>query len=190
MLYEGKCGSCLNFEDSKKNELYDNTNANYVKGYCTWFGAYYYPEDSCSRHYQNRNSSSDCYITTILCHRLGLEDNCKELETLWRFRKNVLQKEVQYKDILFEYDTVGPMISKKLEQEEMLVVRGLHLAYIEPVVTFIQEGREEEAIVRYTEMTKLLKSFYQIEVDEKVPEDYDTTRGGHGRFVKKMKKNI
>ena len=188
MLYEGKCGSCVNFEDSKKDELYDNTNAYYVKGYCTWYRTYYYPEDSCSTHYQKRgSSSSDCYITTILCHRLGKEDNCEELETLRKFRKNILQQEEQYQDILFEYDTVGPKIAKKLEQEDMLIVRGLYLTYIEPVVELIKKNNQEEAINRYQKMTKLLKSFYGIEEEQTIPDDYDASRGGHGRLIKKMK---
>lgn len=185
MLYEGQCGSCLNFEDASSNSLFDNTNANYVKGYCTWYGTYYYPDESCSSHYKpNISSSSNCYITTILCHRLGLNDNCGELETLRNFRKKVLQKDDHYKELLFEYDAVGPVISKKLEKEDMIIVRGLYLSYIKPAVSLLKEGNQEEAVERYTEMTKLLKSFYQIEVDEKIPEDYDYSHGGHGKFVK------
>lgn len=185
MRYEGQCGSCLNFEDGSSSGLYDSTNANYVKGYCTWYGTYYYPDESCNSHFQPRYSpSSNCYLTTILCHRLGLEDNCEELETLRNFRKKVLQKDEQFKSLLYEYDAVGPVISKKLEKEDMIIVRGLYLSYIKPAVSLLKEGNQKEAIERYTEMTKLLKSFYQIEVDKKIPEDYDYSHGGHGRFVK------
>lgn len=189
MAYESKCGSCDFFEDGVKNEAYDETNANYVKGFCSWYGAYYYPDDSCDKNYRKRgsSSSSNCYITTILCHRLGLDDDCDQLQTLRKFRKNVLQKNDQYKDILFEYDTVGPLIAKGLEKEDMLIIRGLQLSYIEPVVNFIKEGANEKAIERYKEMTKLLKAFYQIEKEEEIPQDYDISQGGHGKLVKKMK---
>ena len=189
MAYEGKCGSCENFEDSKKNELYDSSNAYNVRGFCTWYGSYYYPDESCSTHYRKRSnsSSSDCYITTILCNRLGLEDDCEELETLRGFRKNILQKDEQYKNILFEYDTVGPVIANKIEQEDILIVRGLYLTYIEPVVDFIKKNNQQEAIDRYTEMTNLLKSFYGLNQEQIIPDDYDATRGGHGKLVKRMK---
>lgn len=188
MRYEGQCGSCLNFEDGSSNGLYDSTNANYVKGYCTWYGTYYYPDETCSSHFQPRYSSpSSCYLTTIICNRLGLDDHCEELETLRDFRKSVLQKDETFKNLLYKYDVVGPIISQKLEKEDMMIVRGLYLSYIEPAVSFIKKGNQEEAIARYIEMTKLLESFYQIQIEETIPEDYDSSRGGHGRLVKRKK---
>ena len=125
MAYEGKCGSCANFEEAKGNQLYDTGNSCYVKGFCTWYRSYYYPDDSCVSHYKSRPSSSNCYITTLVCNRLGKEDNCEELETLRKFRNDVLQEDEKYASILFEYDTVGPQIAKELCTEDQTIINKI-----------------------------------------------------------------
>ena len=73
MAYEGSCGSCGMFEDAKTDNLYDTSNPDYIKGFCRYYRSYYYPTENACNHYLKRGggSSSDCYITTIVCNILG-----------------------------------------------------------------------------------------------------------------------
>ena len=112
MAYEGHCGSCGNFE-GKDGKPYNKQNPNYIKGFCNWYRAFYYPDDKCESHYRPRggNPGGGCYITTMICDVLGKEDTCEALEVLRSFRNDVLQKDEKYAPILYEYDVVGPKIA-------------------------------------------------------------------------------
>ena len=185
MAYEGKCGSCANFEEEKGNSLYSTSNKYYIKGYCTWYRAFYYPDDSCSDHYRSRTGSGNgCFITTMVCDVLGLADDCEVMQTLRKFRGDVLQKDEQYRDILFEYDTVGPKIAKELRDEDIGFVTAIYNIFLRPIVSLIKRNKKAEAIDNYTNMTRLLENFYSISLDDDFSEDYDYQNGGHG--VKKL----
>ena len=182
MAYEGKCGSCGNFEEPKGKQLYSTSNPYYKKGYCNWYKVYYYPDDSCPKHYRSRSSSgNNCYITTIVCNVLGKEDDCEELNTLRQFRGEVLQKDEQYKDILFEYDTVGPKIAFELSKEDKEVVEKIYRGFIKPIVSLVKEKKYDEAIIKYTTLTKSLEDYYGIEYNHNIPQNYDYKNGGHGK---------
>ena len=182
MAYDNQCGSCFNFKDMKSDEIFfDKNNPNYIKGHCIWYKAFYYPDDSCN-HYRSRegSSSSNCYLTTVICNRLGYSDDCEAMEVLRGFRGNVLQKDHKYASILFEYDTVGPRIARCLEKEDISLVEKLYYSYIEPIVTLIKSNNKDESIRRYIQMTNSLKDYYAISSDQELDKDYDYTSGGHG----------
>lgn len=189
MAYEGKCGSCANFEEEKGNSLYSTSNKYYVKGYCNWYRAFYYPDDSCSDHYRSRaGAGGGCFITTIVCDVLGLDDHCEVMETLRKFRGDVLQKDEQYKDILFEYDTVGPKIAEEIRKEDPSFALALYNIFLKPISNLIKKNKKEEAISNYINMTHMLEGFYCISLDDDMPNDYDYHVGGHG--IKSLKKVI
>lgn len=189
MYYEGQCGSCNNFVEEKGSGLYDQRNSSNTKGWCTSYRASYYPtESSCSRYSRRKDlSSSNCYITTMVCSILGYSDQCDVLNTLRGFRHDVLQKDEKYAGILYEYDVVGPEIAKHLKQEEISFVDKIYCTFLLPIVSFIREKKTEEAISKYVQMTESLKECYGIEFQEDVPATYDYQHGGHG--VEKVKKN-
>lgn len=180
MAYEGKCGSCINFEDNS-GDKYDKSNADYVKGYCTWYRCYYYPDDSCDSHYHKRDSSNNsCFITTMICNKLGFSDDCDSLNTLRGFRNNVLQKNSEYQELLYEYDVVGPKIAQYLIIEDNSFIGNLYQYFIEPIVAFVKEKSNQEAINKYVEMTTFLEDYYGIDSTLNIPTFYDYTKGGHG----------
>ncbi len=184
MNYVGKCGSCIYFEDNSGNG-YDNHNADYVKGYCTWYRSYYYPDDSCP-HYKQKEESSSCYITTMVCEKLGMDDHSEVLETLRSFRNDVLQKDQKYQGILFEYDSVGPKISKCLKREDKSFIKKIYDGFLYPIVLLIKGKKYEEAIQKYIQMTRSLEECYGILGVSEVPKDYDYQKGGHGKMVKSL----
>ena len=179
MAYEGQCGSCGYFEMNDGNPS--------LKGHCSWYKTYYYPNETCGHYRKKGSASGGCYLTTILCHRLGKSDDCDELNTLRKFRNEVLQKDEKYQELLFEYDTVGPKIAKELEKEDITIVQGLFSKFVQPVVRFIKENKCEEAISRYRTMTKSLEDYYCLSLDTCITKDYDYSKGGHGKVLVKVK---
>ena len=108
MSYEGKCGKCVNYSFTGNNS----------KGYCSWYKTYYYPDDSCTHQKNRYEPQQGCYLTTIICNKLGYSDDCFVLNTLRSFRDNVMQKNIEYKDMLMEYDTLGPVIAQNIANDK------------------------------------------------------------------------
>ncbi len=176
MAYETQCGGCINYDFQ----------GDYAKGYCSWYKSYYYPGDSCS-HQQPRESSSGCYITTIICDVLGNNDDSFVLNTLREFRNNILQKDVKYLPLLMEYDVVGPTLAnliadeyKKTQDKEMWI--SFYNFYLSATANFIVEKKYSEAVSRYQEMVVSLKDYFGIEdINITIP-NYDMSQGGHGKL--------
>ena len=184
---EYECGSCYYLRDMANDGRMFNGSSN-DKGHCIMQKDCYYPDDNICSYYQNKESyvpSGSCYITTILCDMLGFDDKCSVLETLRGFRNNVMQKDSKYKDILYEYDTIGPEIAKNIRDEEDYgLINGLLDFYILPTVSLVKEKKYEDAVSKYILMTKSLENYYGIDYNEETPTNYDYTKGGHG--VKKL----
>lgn len=180
---EYECGSCYYLRDMR-NDGHMFIGTSNEKGHCIMQKSCYYPDDDICSYYKNKDTyvpGGGCFITTIICDMLGLDDKCSILEILRSFRNNVMQKDAKYKDILFEYDSVGPEIAKNIRDEEDLsLINGIVDFYILPTVSLVREKKYEEAVSKYITMTKSLESYYGIEYNEKVPTTYDYTKGGHG----------
>lgn len=207
MAYEGCCGSCGRFQDKSKNIPYDTSNPDYIKGFCSHYHAYYYPTEEVCNHYIKRGGGSGgCYITTMVCNILGYPDNCDVLNTLREFRNTVLQKDKRYGSLLYQYDSVGPMIAGKildsnidnrkcgyypinsimaeyLQSYDKTFIRGIYDSFLLPIVGFIKNGYHDKAVSQYIKMTKFLQECYEIDFDEKMPSNYDYQRGGHGMVI-------
>jgi len=193
MAYENQCGTCLEFKDCRDYKtLFDEKTswAYREKGYCEVYKCCYYPDDSCTTYYRNKKgNSSGCFITTIICDILGMDDNCTVLNTLRNFRDNILQKDEKYKEVLYEYDAVGPIISSYLEEdyvdkEDKDLPNAMLDYFILPTVEFINNKKYDEAFNKYSKMVKSLREYYCIYDIEK-REDYDYTKGGHGKVLVK-----
>lgn len=192
MAYENQCGSCNNLRNIKDDyKLYDRNDT--CRGHCIIHKTCPYPDEPiCSYYVKRTDEETACYITTIVCGLLGYDDDCSLLQTLRGFRTNIMQKDPKYKEILFEYDTVGRQISnllmrdffkpKEKEPDEFIV--SLYNFYLQPTARLVTEKKYEEAVERYTKMTKSLEDYYSINVGQTVPQDYDYSQGGHGLYKK------
>lgn len=200
--YEGKCGSCKNFYECDRwfNIIGPYNIDNTDQGYCDYptIKAFFYPDSPACSHYELRDSySSSCFITTVVCHILGYDDDCFALESLRSLRDDFMQPNEECKKDLFEYDTVGPQIAKILTDdfintEDKTVAQALYLNYILPASIEASQDKPNNAITIYKKMTNMLKETYNIKTKEELLQEYDQSKGGHGDFkvLKKETRNI
>lgn len=137
---------------------------------------------------ENRNSSSsNCFITTIVCNTLGREDDDKCLKTLRYFRDNVLQTADKYKYILATYDVIGPIIADRIKNDpsrEQIAFTTFTFG-IKKVCELVEAKKDEEAISLYMYMTNLLIQRYDIKetYDAEYLENMDVKKSGHGKIA-------
>ena len=137
------------------------------------------------------SSIFDCYLTTIMCHLLDYPDDNYYLNTLRKFRDNVMKKDNKYIPLLMTYDIIGPMIAEKLGNDpngkEIALAYFNH--YIMPSITAIEEEKYGIAINIYREMTYKLATYYNIDIS--IPKldikNIDMAILGHGKIRKKCK---
>ena len=189
MAYENQCGSCEYFNDQYYNKSYDMTLPDYVKGHCTWYKCFYYPDDSCDHYIKRGTAGGGCYITTIVCYILGYKDDCETLNNLRKFRNDILQKDEKYKEVLFSYDSVGPGIAYSIKKDydknkNNYFASLIYSYYIEPISNLVTGGNREEAINKYMEMTNCLQDTFGI-MNSNELDSYDYNKGGHGYIYKK-----
>jgi len=139
---------------------------------------------------KNHSSSEGCYLTTMLCSILKLNDNNLYLNTFRKFRQNVLQKDEKYKKILIEYDIIGPKIAEALYNDPLKekIATIYFNKYIVSIFYFIINKNNEEAINLYIEMTNNLKNLYGLNnynlTIEKI-NNADIEKSGHGKYIQK-----
>ena len=134
-------------------------------------------------YYNSKNSNSGCYLTTIMCKLLDFQDNNYYLNTLRKFRDDVMKTNPKYIPLLLMYDSIGPMISYELERDP----NGEEIAtlffnnYIIKSVTAIEEGKNDTAINIYKSMTYVLADRYNIANNNELNNNYDYNTLGHAR---------
>ena len=139
--------------------------------------------------YSNSKQNSGCYITTILCGILKLNDSNYYINTLRKFRNNYLRYNQEYNHLLVEYDIVGPVICRNLiiDSQNKLIAAKLFYNYISPTVSLIEDKMYVDAIVRYTMMVNKLKEIYGIStsITNKDISECNIELAGHGKYIKK-----
>ncbi len=132
-------------------------------------------ERSCNTYFIKRDKNrpldkkqgGNCYITTAVVDILGYEDNCETLETLRVFRDNYMKKQERYIPLLKDYDTVGPLISDKLwndDNKEKVATLMLNV-FIQESICAIKDKEYNAAINTYENMTYYLMDYYNIDMD-------------------------
>lgn len=174
---------------SGKRETIPSTYFSYCKneGYkCPWYENAY-------------GTSGGCFITTVVCKLLKKKDDDPVMEGLRKFRGAVLQKDVDNYEILKEYDTVGPVLAEKLfrDKDREQIAETVYDYVLTPITELINEGKNEEAIEAYRDMTLLFINYYGLKhpYNELVQkgyeyESFDPFTAGHGIKTKKMNKKL
>ena len=136
------------------------------------------------------SSSPGCYLTTVMCNILKIPDKNYYLNTMRNFRNNILQKNIKYKEMLVEYDIVGPKIAKYIKNDPIKydISSSILFRYIKPICLMINENKNEKAIEKYKEMTNKLKIIYNISNDSLnnvLIENANILESGHGIYKQK-----
>lgn len=141
--------------------------------------------------FSNNKTSSNCYITTLLCGILKLSDSNYYINSLRNFRDNYLIKNNEYSKLLVEYDIVGPMICSKLleDKQNRIISARIFYNYISPIVSLIEDKMYNDAIIRYIMMVDKLRNLYGIDriITSKEITECNTELAGHGNYIKKIR---
>ena len=156
------------------------------KAHCEYINGYVYPTEKACSHIRYKNNIGGCYITTIVHEILNNPDNCKVLDVLREFRNNILQTDVSYKKLLMEYDVVGHEIAESIMLDhDINFCKAIYEKTLKPISQMVIDGKYNEAISNYVIATNNLKECYGICNEEISINNYDQSKGGHGKiFVK------
>lgn len=198
------CGECTYLDLSTGDiygkfyceKRYERHTANDVE--CSRFCTAYSRSDSeiksAMEYSREHTSSGGCYITTIICDTLKAPEKNTFIETLRAFRNNVLQNDEKYKDILVEYDIVGPIIAQNISNDPLKyqIAANTFFKYIKPITKLIKSKNYDEAINSYKDMTNKLKNFYNINTTISIDEieKADIKQSGHGIYKVKRITNM
>ena len=135
---------------------------------------------------QEQSSNTGCYLTTMVSTILGQDDKGYVLTTLRNFRKSVLQQDSTYKQLLVEYDIIGPILAKRLENDSRreMIARNLYENILKKVLENLEKGNKEEAIKLYKGMTYGLQVCYglaEMKVDSAIVGARDIENSGYGK---------
>lgn len=172
----------------RQGDYYCTKKGDYVSSdtYYSYCKGYYYDDCPIYKH----EESSGCFLTTIVCDSIGLQDNNPVLNTLRAFRNNILQQNPIYYDILKYYDSIGPVIAKKIseDKEKSKLSKYLYSSILIPICNYISINNYEEAITKYEAMTLSLINYYGLKKQYNSIEfknDFIPEKSGHGRILKK-----
>mgnify|MGYP004524370289 CR=1 FL=1 len=175
------CEKCLERHAANEFECY-----RYCKAYSR--------SDSVSKIAYNysieHSKEPGCYLTTMLCNILKMEDKNYFLQTMRYFRNNVLQKDDKYKPLLVEYDIIGPYIAHGLSNDPLKyqIAATTFYKYIKPITNYIKEENNECAVNKYVEMTNMLRNIYinkDMNIEQSLIANADIKESGHGIYKTK-----
>lgn len=134
--------------------------------YCGKKGSYYPPSDSTCWSFEERSDGGGCYLTTLVCNILGYADNGVILNTFRDFRDKIMNSDPQYKDLLLQYDTLGPKLVKCIEaaSSKQSLAEEMKSMYIMPVYESLQKNNYKKAVDKYKEMVLFLEKYYATEL--------------------------
>lgn len=175
-----------------KKEEYMNSDIYYK--YCR---DYSYSDCPIYKH----QTSSGCFITTVVCDILGKSDNYELLNRFRYFRDNTLQKDVKYSELLKIYDTVGQFVADDIYNDEDRYnnAKCIYEYGIKPIDKLIEQKKYDEACERYYVMTLGLVNYYGLKhaynrfSDDNFGYDqgeFDIKNSGHGKVRKLLKEDI
>ena len=103
-----------------------------------------------------------CFITTACVTERKMADQCDELNTLRSLRENYMRNTLQGKELLKEYDVLGPSVVTAIAacENRSDIYDYLYQHMIMPSVAMIKKGNYQEAVDWYHGFTVKLKENY------------------------------
>ena len=156
------CGNCAYF-DLKQKEYWGD------RYYCTENCKYKEKSDAaCNRYVKkpdNGYTPAGCFITTVICYKLGFRDNCEYLTNLRNLRETYLKCIPSGIGLLQEYDQIGPIISTELLSCPVVDAMILMEKFIIPCNEAIKAKTYDQATKIYLNMVERLKERFSIALE-------------------------
>ena len=115
--YDKQCKDCKYFSSKHFFCSYKSFGAWYDDSACYAFVPRF-SSSSGSSNNTKRKKKSGCFLTTACCQYKGLPDDCYELQTLRKFRDEVLPKMDNGPEITELYYEVAPQIVAEIEKAD------------------------------------------------------------------------
>lgn len=118
-----------------------------------------------SKKDDNSSDSGGCFLTSACVVAKGLPDDCRELTALRSFRDGYMRSTEQGRADILEYYSIAPIIVERIKRSGNCVreFERIYQELVLPCVSFIEEGRNEEAYSKYKNYTKALQKIYGLE---------------------------
>lgn len=99
-------------------------------------------------------NSGGCYFTTAICEHWKMADDCDMLETMRKFRDEILLKNPETEALVQEYYERAPAIVEKINAMENAdeVWEYVGQAYLKPGVMFCKMGQNKMALHCYKQL--------------------------------------
>lgn len=156
------CGNCAYF-DLKQKEYWGD------RYYCTENRKYKEKSDTaCNRYVKkpdNGYTPAGCFITTVICYKLGFRDNCEYLTNLRNMRETYLKCIPSGIELLQEYDQIGPIISTELLSCPVVDAELLMIKFIRPCNEAIKTKKYDQATKIYLNMVEELKDRFSVALE-------------------------
>ena len=104
----------------------------------------------------------ECFLTTACVFHKGFSDNCYELTTLRSLRKNIMNPNIHYKELISEYEIIAPKMLQNINNatNKEVILDHIYDHLVLPSVSLIEAGKNEDAILHYTNYVKEMKKLY------------------------------
>lgn len=128
-------------------------------------GSHCNPCNPCSPDQMRGGSNSGntgCFISSACVESMGLLDDCQELQILRAFRDVRKESDPSFKTLVEEYYRTAPTIVEEINNEvnSKEIYENLYTRLVMTCVNLLKEGRQDEAIVKYTTIFKELRDTY------------------------------
>lgn len=108
-------------------------------------------------------NDTGCYITTAMCRDTGKADDCAELQSLRKYRDEVMRLDEEGRQLIKEYYLTAPKIVSLIDQEpdHREIYQALRERYIAPAAHAADVGDNHAARELYKTMVELLAQKYE-----------------------------
>ena len=144
--------ACKNCKHYDENERWGG------KGYCSWYGSYYYEDDNCS-HFSKKDSGGGCFLTTACCEYKNKADDCYELTMMRKLRDEYIIGTLGRKDLVDDYYAYAPGIVEKIRNADNSAELFEKIySDIAECVELAENNKNDLAFEKYLKMFECLKN--------------------------------
>lgn len=112
--------------------------------------------------HESKNNDAECFLTSATVFHKGLSDDCKELTTLRKLREKVMKPNLEYAQLISEYQIIAPKMLLNINTAENKdeILESIYNNLVLPSVSLVENGKNIEAIEHYRDFVKEMKVIY------------------------------